>query len=261
MASSVMKEHNRDQVFAAADGAEAALEGFAFSARVARVFDDMVTRSVPAYGMLQALVAELTLRLSGGGTILDLGCSTGNTFLAIEELSRATGERLHYVGVDASAPMLAECQQKLQRFTDQHTIELEHLDFTGRRSLGANNVRVALCVLVLQFIRPLERQRLLRKIYRSLADGGHLIVVEKVMQQDRQHNALFIDWYHDYKRSVGYSNTEIALKRQALENRLIPFFASENVQLLQSAGFGAVSSFFQAMNFQGFLARKGGADE
>ena len=64
MSACVMLDANRDQVFAEPGGSEAALEGFAFSARVARVFDDMVTRSVPAYGMLQSLVAELTLRLS-----------------------------------------------------------------------------------------------------------------------------------------------------------------------------------------------------
>lgn len=251
----------RDEVFAEPNGGEAALEGFAFSARVARVFDDMVTRSVPGYRLLQSLVAELTLRLCSGGPIVDLGCSTGNSFLALEELSRATGERLHYVGMDASAAMLTECRMKLQPFMGQHDIQLEQVDFTGRRPLGVSNARVALCVLVLQFIRPMERQRILRKIHRSLGDGGHLIVVEKVMQQDRPHNALFIDWYHDYKRSVGYSDTEIALKRQALENRLIPFFANENIQLLQSAGFDTVSTFFQVMNFQGFLARKGGAGE
>lgn len=259
--SEVSLDTCRDQVFAAPNGAEASLEGFAFSERVARVFDDMVTRSVPAYPMLQGLVAELALRLSDGGKVLDLGCSTGNTFLALEELARGSGTRLHYLGVDASSAMLDECETKLGPYRDRHTIELEQLDFTGRRPLRAEGVQVALSVLVLQFIRPLERLRVLKKVYRALGDHGHLIVVEKVMQRDRQHNALFIDWYHDYKRAAGYSNTEIALKRQALENRLIPFYPDENVQLLHSAGFSTVSTFFQAMNFQGFLARKGGSDE
>lgn len=249
----------RDRVFADASGAETSLEGFDFSPRVARVFDDMVTRSVPAYAVLQSLVAQLALRLRENGRILDVGCSTGNTFLALEEQTRSTGQQLKYVGVDSSAAMLAECEGKLCPYRERHEIELEQVDLTGKRALRPRGFKVALVLLTLQFVRPLERMRVLKRIHRAIDAGGHIIMVEKVMQRDRSHNALFIDWYHDYKRSVGYSASEIARKRQALENRLIPYYAEENAALLESAGFESVTSFFQMVNFQGFLARKGGA--
>jgi tRNA (cmo5U34)-methyltransferase len=49
---------------------------------------------------------------------------------------------------------------------------------------------------------------------------------------------------------------EIARKREALENVLIPFMASEDIALLREAGFSAVEPFFQWYNFAAFLAIK-----
>ena len=58
---------------------------FTFDATTVRVFDNMVSRSVPFYGEIQRMTAELAAEFAvPGTTVYDLGCSTGTTFLALE---------------------------------------------------------------------------------------------------------------------------------------------------------------------------------
>src|SRR5215213_9403739 len=58
---------------------------FAFDATTVRVFDNMVSRSVPFYGEIQRMTAELAEEFAvPGSTVYDLGCSTGTTLRALE---------------------------------------------------------------------------------------------------------------------------------------------------------------------------------
>jgi tRNA (cmo5U34)-methyltransferase len=49
---------------------------------------------------------------------------------------------------------------------------------------------------------------------------------------------------------------EIAQKREALENVLIPYRMSENEELLRGSGFRFVETFFKWYNFCGLIALK-----
>jgi tRNA (cmo5U34)-methyltransferase len=49
---------------------------------------------------------------------------------------------------------------------------------------------------------------------------------------------------------------EIAQKREALENVLVPYTLSEDIQLLKNAGFHSCETFFKWHNFAGFVALK-----
>jgi tRNA (cmo5U34)-methyltransferase len=49
---------------------------------------------------------------------------------------------------------------------------------------------------------------------------------------------------------------EIANKREALENVLVPLTIQENIDLLIEAGFTRVETFFQWFNFVSFVAYK-----
>jgi tRNA (cmo5U34)-methyltransferase len=69
-------------------------------------------------------------------------------------------------------------------------------------------------------------------------------------------NREYIDIYHQFKKDRGYSELEIAKKREALENVLIPFSIEENTALLEKAGFASVAPFFQWFNFASFIAVK-----
>ena len=108
----------------------------------------------------------------------------------------------------------------------------------------------------LQFIRPLQREKLIKKIYDSLEDGAVFIFSEKVITDDKKLNKIMIDKYYDFKKVKGYSEFEIAQKREALENVLIPYTYEENKTMIEDAGFKHFDCIFKWVNFATFIAIK-----
>jgi tRNA (cmo5U34)-methyltransferase len=84
--------------------------------------------------------------------------------------------------------------------------------------------------------------------------GGLLILSEKLTMADPAMDALMIDLHHDFKRSQGYSDLEIAQKRDAIDNVLIPETAQIHTARLADAGFSRSSIWFQCLNFASFIA-------
>jgi tRNA (cmo5U34)-methyltransferase len=118
------------------------------------------------------------------------------------------------------------------------------------------NASVVILNLTLQFVRPLNRDRVVSSISHGLNDGGCLILVEKVLSQDSTINRLFIKHYYEFKKRNGYSELEISQKREALENVLIPYHLEENRELLLRSGFRSCDVFFRWYNFCGMVAVK-----
>ena len=108
----------------------------------------------------------------------------------------------------------------------------------------------------LQFIPLVERKDILAKIYNGLNKGGCLILSEKLAFADIDENEMQIDLHHAFKKSNGYSDLEIAQKRSALENVLIPETKEMHVQRLKETGFIQVFPWFQCFNFSSFIAIK-----
>lgn len=225
---------------------------FKFSSAVADVFDDMVNRSVPFYGEIQRMIAELAADYyKPGADIYDLGCSTGATLLG---MNRVFPDDTRFVGIDDSADMLAKCRVKLQEAGFKRPCDLRIADLNGAVEIG--NAAVTVLCLTLQFVRPLNRGMLLNAVYEGLHHGGAVILVEKILAEDGHFNRDFINYYYRYKRRNHYTEMEIAQKREALENILIPYKVSENLTLLKEAGFAQSEVFFKWYNFAGMIAVK-----
>jgi tRNA (cmo5U34)-methyltransferase len=105
-------------------------------------------------------------------------------------------------------------------------------------------------------VRPLHRERLLRTVYDGLNPQGCLLLIEKVLEEETLINRLFVKHYYDFKRRNGYAEIEIAQKREALENVLIPYRLEENHEMLRAAGFRHPAIFFKWYNFCGILGVK-----
>jgi tRNA (cmo5U34)-methyltransferase len=108
----------------------------------------------------------------------------------------------------------------------------------------------------LQFIRPLHRLKLISKLHNALNENGMFIFSEKVVFDNKKLDKQLIDIYYEYKKSQGYSEYEIAQKREALENVLVPFTIEENIKMCKDAGFSQIDTIFQWANFVTFVARK-----
>jgi len=225
---------------------------FNFGEKVASVFDDMLVRSVPFYQEIQRMITELALDFVVDGTnVYDLGCSTGTTLL---NLNRNIGKRAKFFGIDYSEDMLAKCREKLSENNFSGEYELVCADLN--KEIHIENASVVVMVLTLQFIRPLYREKIIESIFRGMNDNGCLILVEKVLGEDSLFNRLFIKYYYDMKKRSGYSDLEIAQKREALENVLIPYKLLENRELLLKQGFRYCDVFFKWYNFSCLVAVK-----
>jgi tRNA (cmo5U34)-methyltransferase len=225
---------------------------FTFSAETAQVFDDMVGRSVPFYGELQRMTVEMARDFAQPGTTLyDIGCATGTTFALLDPV---VDPSVAFVGIDNSNDMLEKARAKMAPASARRAIEFRCADIHAMGPLA--NASFVAMILTLQFVRPLHRERVAKAIYDGMNERGGLILIEKLTAQDSGINRLFIDYYHAMKRRHGYSDLEIAQKREALENVLIPYRIEENIDLLKNAGFRSVETFFRWYNFCGILATK-----
>lgn len=231
-------------------------EDFVFDERVAKVFDNMVSRSVPFYSEIQRLQSDLVMEFlpASDGVICDLGCSTGTT---IEHIAQhpACPSSTRFVGFDNSEAMLDKARQKLSPEIAQDRVKLITADLSALAEIPCCNV--AILNWTLQFVRPIEREILLQQVYAALAPGGVLFLSEKILGNDAQLNRLYIEHYLEFKKSQsGYTDAENQRKREALENILIPYRLDENYALLQRAGFTRMDTYFRWFNFACILAIK-----
>lgn len=225
---------------------------FRFNSRVAEVFDDMLVRSVPLYSHVISMSAQiLKAFLQDHDTVYDLGCSTGTTLL---ELSRSlAGLHINYIGIDNSSAMLEKARLKVDLYNKSNFIHFIEQDIT---QVDIEPSGAIILNYTLQFIAVEQRLEFLKKIFNSLRKGGVLILSEKIVTPGQRINSCFMESYHDFKRSQGYSEIEITRKREALEDVLIPLAADENRRLLEQAGFAEIETFCRWFNFASFVALK-----
>lgn len=222
---------------------------FEFDEEVASVFDDMLNRSVPFYKESQKLSIDFAKNyLEENDTVYDLGCSTASTLI---ELAKHCDFKLNLIGIDSSSAMIERATKKSKAFGIDMTFlnnDFFEIEYKNPKLIFSN--------YTLQFIRPLNREKLVKKIYDSLEDGGIFIFSEKIITTDSKINKLYIDKYYEYKKTQGYSEYEIAQKREALENVLIPYTMEENEKMIKDCGFKHFECIFKWVNFATFIAVK-----
>jgi len=232
------------------------VEDFTFDERVASVFDNMVARSVPFYSEIQRLQSDLIMAFlpEQDGVVCDLGCSTGTTIEHIINHPQCP-KTARFIGYDNSEPMLDKARAKLSTALAEQRVSLLIADLSALPVLPACNA--VILNWTLQFVRPIDREHLLKNIYTALKPGGVLLLSEKILSNDAGLNRLYIDHYLQFKKSQsGYTDAENQRKREALENVLIPYRLDENYLLLERAGFKRIDTYFRWLNFACLIAVK-----
>ena len=228
------------------------LDRFSFDARVAKVFPDMIRRSVPGYSTVIAMTGVLAAQYAQPDSLCyDLGCSLGASTFSMQDRIHAQGCRI--IAVDNSADMLAQCRINLQKGNAQTPVELVCDDLLN---VDIRNASVVVMNYTLQFIDKDRRESLLRSIYDNLLPGGILLLSEKIHFADEQMDRRMIEMHHEFKRANGYSELEISQKRTALENVLQPETLQQHEQRLQACGFRQIDVWFQCFNFISLIAYK-----
>ena len=226
--------------------------GFRFDEQVVRVFPDMIARSVPGYELVVPMIGMLARRYAQSDSrIYDLGCSLGAASLAMSCAVRSGGTEI--IAVDNSEAMVARCKKSVAENGGGVPIDVR------LENILDTDIEIASVVVLnftLQFLDLDQRQVLISKIATGLRDGGVLVISEKICFEDEQEQSDQTAWHHDFKRAQGYSDLEIAQKRNALEDVLRPETETSHFKRLELAGLSRPSRWFQCFSFASFIAFK-----
>ena len=229
---------------------------FVFDERVVRVFPDMINRSVPGYALVVRMLGLLARRYAQDDSVLyDLGCSLGAVALAMSQAVRA--RRVRIVAVDNAPAMIARLDALLAERVAPDDVPIR-TRCDDVLNCAIENASVVALNFTLQFVDPGFRHLLLQRIAEGLRPGGVLLLSEKVCFAAAAEQRLQAEWHHDFKRAQGYSELEIARKRDALENVMQPDSLPQQRQRLMDTGFGPVFQWYQGFNFVSLIAFRQG---
>jgi len=226
--------------------------GFRFDEQVVKVFPDMIARSVPGYELVVPMIGMLARRYAQpDSNLYDLGCSLGAASLAMSLAVSAGGTKI--IAVDNSAAMVARCRNIVAENGGVVPIDVR---LQNMRETPIEKASVVVLNFTLQFLDPGERQALVDRIARGMLANGALILSEKICFEEPQEQADQTAWHHDFKRTQGYSDLEIAGKRNALEDVLRPETEAAHLQRFRNAGFSRCHRWFQCFSFASYIAFK-----
>lgn len=232
---------------------------FEFNDRVARVFDDMASRSIPLYRDVIETSTYWCQRFYRPDTwVIDIGCSTGTQLELIRRVLRPAPA---VFGVDRSEAMIERAREKLggseeteeDLAPDPGAVRLVAGDATAVEYPPAS---VVIVNYTLQFLPVSDRLRLLQALHAALVPGGLLVVSEKVRSETAEFQEVITHRYERFKQQQGYSEMEIARKKEALENVLVSLTHDQQVDALRRAGFRAVETILRWHPFETLVALK-----
>jgi tRNA (cmo5U34)-methyltransferase len=226
-----------DRIYQTEDGSEP----FRFNRNVARVFPDMLHRSIPGYAASIEAIGSLAARyVRAGSNCYDLGCSLGAATLAMRQGIAHPACRI--VAVDSAPAMIERCREIVDeddRLNGRETqVDIVQADI---RDIEIVNASMVVLNFTLQFLDLDDREAMVRRIYDGLAEGPRM-------------EDLLTELHHEYKRRNHYSALEIARKRAALEDVLIPETVSAHRERLARAGFSNSGVWLRYFNFVSIVA-------
>jgi tRNA (cmo5U34)-methyltransferase len=229
---------------------------FRFNDDVAKVFPDMLRRSIPGYAATIEAIGSLAARYSQENTsCYDLGCSLGAATLAMRQGIDKPGCRI--IAVDTAPAMIERCREIIdaddRRSNPSTPVTLLQADI---RDVEIENASMVVLNYTLQFLAMDDRDQLMRSISDGLNDGGLLVLSEKVVDENDQMEKLLVDLHHEHKRRNDYSALEVSRKRAALENVLVPETVAAHRSRLAAAGFSHSAVWLRYFNFVSIVAIK-----
>lgn len=245
-----LETEHRDNLFASSHYPKP----FCFNEDVARVFDDMVKRSIPSYQDVSVyLIPWVRSFFQNDTAIVDIGCSTGT---ALHCIASSLDKKAKLIGFDNSPAMIERANAKLAKnsnFACKHEIKLECADILKTSLPQAS---IVIMNYTLQFLPVASRLSLLKAIHEALLPGGMLFISEKLRSENPRIHEMKTLIYERFKQEQGYSTTEIERKKEALENVLVANTETELIDSIRRAGFSDCESVLKWNNFASLVALK-----
>ena len=223
---------------------------FTFNDEVAEVFEDMIDRSVPGYKTSLKLITLFSKQYYKDNTnCYDIGCSLGASSLSI--LRGAKSAKV--IAIDNSEAMINACIDGHKELISQDKILFVKENVCDAK---LENASIIVINYVVQFLAIHERDKLIKKAYDALVQGGVLIISEKIHFKNPYEANRLLKLHHQFKLSNGYSELEIASKRDSLEGVLVTETQEDHTQRAISAGFTRVEKVLSNLNFVTFKFEK-----
>lgn len=224
---------------------------FVFDENVANVFSDMIRRSVPGYESIVTMLGVFAEQyVQDHSNVYDLGCSLGASTLSMR--SRLLHKNCQMFAVDNSEAMAERCRQNIG-LQEGPVVDVSCDDI---RKIKIESASLAVLNFTLQFLPIEDRKTLLKNIADNMLPGGALVLSEKITFDDKTECALNEELHLAFKKANGYSELEIAQKRSAIENVLVPETLNDHLLRLKQAGFTKTQVWFQCFNFVSIIAIK-----
>ena len=223
---------------------------FTFNDEVAEVFEDMIDRSVPGYKTSLKLITLFSKQYYKANTnCYDIGCSLGASSLSI--LRGAKSAKV--IAIDNSEAMINACIDDHKELISQDKILFVKENVCDAK---LENASIIVINYVVQFLAIHERDKLIKKAYDALVQGGVLIISEKIHFKNPYEANRLLKLHHQFKKANGYSELEIASKRDSLEGVLVTETQEDHTQRAISAGFTRVEKVLSNLNFVTFKFEK-----
>lgn len=133
---------------------------------VAQGFDQHVREQLPWYDMATMAVAHVARHyIPVGGTVYDIGASTGNIGRAIQPILDARGAELF--AIESSFEMAAKYRGP------------GHLIIGDVSRQGFRKFDLAVCFLVLMFLQPRHQLQVMERLLMQARPGSAIVIVDK----------------------------------------------------------------------------------
>ena len=223
-----------------------------FNESVAKDFDNHVSASVPGYEWFHDYIVRLAeFYIEDNDSILDIGCSTGTL---LRDIKRKLPNRDFYMcGVDKSEAMINIAGSNVKDFKSNFFTG-DILEFFNMTDPSAELSFITI-VLTLQFLSYEDRLKVLKTCRSRLKEGGAVVVVEKIIQEDGHMQKMFDEIYQEMKFENGLSKDSLFDKTLSLGGKMKPLNSLENEELFHKSGFDYIP-FMQIGCFKGWILRK-----
>jgi tRNA (cmo5U34)-methyltransferase len=183
-------------------------------------FDSHIRASIPGYMELVRDCVNLSPRyVQPGTTVMDLGCSTGHLLAAVRRINQAARPDVDYVGID--------CEPGFMPYWDGRRAKNLRCEVADARTYRLSNVSLSYSQFTMQFIRPVDKMALLKRIHDGIVEGGALIIAEKTLAETPRLQDALNSSYYDFKRRQGFSPEQILDKERSLRRLMTPWTEAE----------------------------------
>lgn len=226
-------------------------EGAAFSFNNIKNFDDHIGREIRGYDILDGQVSYFANAFIESGTnVYDLGASSGRR---INQLAQSldndpdSPRKVNIVGFEPGTSFVANYTP----YNDQ----VKMLPESVTENTRFDNASLVMSVFTLQFIPTNLRPAILQNIHDGLIDNGAFIWAEKVISSVPRIESVITNQHLAMKRE-GSCADDILDKEDRIRRIMRPLELSQDLEMLEAAGFKRYEVFWRVNNFLGLIALK-----